>query len=106
MLPITLPGLGLEVEQFRAMSTTLANPSMESVKTSERLWLLLALAAVAILGLPSILYPFHPDQAMFAYIGDRWLHGGLPYRDAWDVKPPGIFALYAAAQAVFGRGMA
>src|SRR5439155_11771388 len=55
---------------------------------------------------PSILYPFHPDHAMFAYIGDRWLHGELPYRDAWDVKPPGIFAIYALAQLVFGRGMA
>ena len=90
------------------MSTTAISPTAQSGKVINRdsLWLLLALSAIALLGLPSILYPFHPDQAMFAYIGDRWLHGGLPYRDAWDVKPPGIFALYAAAQAVFGRGMA
>lgn len=69
------------------------------------LWLFLGLTAVALLGLPALLYPLHADQAMFAYIGDVWLHGGLPYRDAWDVKPPGMFALYALAQLVFGRNM-
>jgi len=88
------------------MSTTLTSQTEIRLTDRDGFWLLLVLAAIALLGLPSILYPFHPDQAMFAYIGDRWLHGAIPYRDAWDVKPPGIFALYAAAQAVFGRGMA
>lgn len=69
-------------------------------------WLFLALAAVAFQALPSLLYPFGRDQAMFAYIGDRWLHGELPYRDAWDIKPPGVFAVYALAQLLFGRHMA
>ena len=26
----------------------------------------------------------------------------MPYRDAWDIKPPGIFLIYAAARALFG----
>src|SRR5579862_9623650 len=65
-----------------------------------------ALVFVAVLGLPSILYPLHADQAMFAYIGDVWLHGKLPYRDAWDIKAPGIFAIYSIAQLAFGRSMA
>ena len=69
-------------------------------------WLLAVLVGIFLLGLPSILYPFHPDHAMFAYIGDRWLNGGLPYRDAWDVKPPGIFGIYAVSQLLFGRSMA
>ena len=69
------------------------------------LWLLLALLAVAFLALPSLFYPFGRDQAMFGYIGDRWLHGDLPYRDAWDIKPPGIFGVYALAQLIFGRDM-
>ena len=66
----------------------------------------MALLIVALLGLPSLLYPLHADQAMFATIGDLWLHGKLPYRDAWDIKPPGIFALYALAQIAFGHSMA
>ncbi len=82
----------------------ISNPS--AWRGSTQKWLLLSLLGVAILGLPSLLYPFPPDQAMFAYIGDRWLHGELPYRDAWDLKPPGIFGVFAAAQVIFGRGMA
>ncbi len=30
--------------------------------------------------------------------------GGIPCRDVWDVKPPGIFLVYRAALA-FGGGM-
>ncbi|MGV3722179.1 MAG: hypothetical protein ACO1SX_14815 [Actinomycetota bacterium] len=47
------------------------------------------------LGLPTLLYPFGRDQAMFAYVGQVWREGGLPYRDAWDVKLPGVYAVYA-----------
>ncbi len=30
------------------------------------------------------------------------LDGGMPYRDAFDFKPPGIFLIYALARALFG----
>jgi len=30
------------------------------------------------------------------------LHGGMPYRDAWDFKPPGIFLVYAVTRVFFG----
>jgi hypothetical protein len=43
---------------------------------------------------------------MFAVIGDGMLAGKMPYLDLWDVKPPGIFMVFAAAQALFGRNMA
>ncbi|MGI8554652.1 MAG: ArnT family glycosyltransferase [Dehalococcoidia bacterium] len=59
--------------------------------------LFLAGAIVLALGLPMILFPFGPDQAIFAYIGHRILHGGFPYIDAWDQKPPLIYLLYALA---------
>lgn len=53
-----------------------------------------------LLGLPTLLYPYGRDQAMFAYVGGVWRSGGLPYRDAWDVKLPGIYAVYALAGGV------
>jgi hypothetical protein len=56
-----------------------------------------ALALGALIGLPSLVYPFGRDQAMFAYVGRGWLDGFLPYRDSWDNKPPGIYALYGLA---------
>jgi hypothetical protein len=60
-----------------------------------------ALLAVAY-SLPTLLYPFSRDHALFSYVGRVWLRGGLPYRDVYDFKPPGIFALNALATAVFG----
>jgi len=49
--------------------------------------------------------PFGRDQGIFAYIGDTILHGGVPYRDAWDHKTPGLYAIYALAFSLFGRAM-
>ncbi len=53
-------------------------------------------------GAPSLLYPLAPDQSLFFYVGQAWWHGKLPYRDVFDQKPPGIFALYALATWIFG----
>jgi 4-amino-4-deoxy-L-arabinose transferase-like glycosyltransferase len=57
---------------------------------------LLATAATIILGIPTLNYPYGPDQALFAYIGEHLLRGDGLYVDVWDVKPPGIFWIYAA----------
>ncbi len=43
------------------------------------------------------------DSGIFIYIGNEILHGKLPYRDAWDNKPPAIFYLDALALWI-GRG--
>lgn len=53
-------------------------------------------------GLPSLLYPLGADQSLFFYMGRLWFSGGLPYLDAVDQKPPGIYALYGIATAVLG----
>jgi hypothetical protein len=64
--------------------------------------LVLLLAAVLLtLRLPSLAQPMGADQSLYAYVGDRILDGGLPYRDAWDQKPPAIHFLYAALRAVW-----
>ena len=55
----------------------------------------LAVAATFVLGVPTLNYPYGPDQALFAYIGERIAHGAGLYVDVWDVKPPGIFWIYA-----------
>ena len=44
---------------------------------------------------PSIVQPAGGDQGLYAYIGQRIAHGDLPYRDAWDQKPPAIHYTYA-----------
>jgi MFS family permease len=67
-----------------------------------RRWLVLALFAVlCALRLPSLAQPAGGDQGLYAYVGQRILQGELPYRDAWDQKPPAIHYAYAAMQAVW-----
>ncbi len=63
-------------------------------------WAVIAFCAVQILT-----YSFGRDQSIYALVGDGILHGKMPYRDLWDFKPPGIFLVYAFAQAVFGHSM-
>ena len=63
-------------------------------------WAVIAFCAIQILT-----FSFGRDQSIYAVVGEGVLHGQMPYRDLWDFKPPGIFLVYAAAQAVFGRGM-
>ena len=64
-------------------------------------WTVLCLAT-AFSALQILLYKFGRDQGVFAVVADTMLSGGMPYRDAWDFKPPGIFFVYALAQVVFG----
>lgn len=49
------------------------------------------------------LFRFGMDQAIFAVVGDGLLQGELPYRDRWELRTPGIYGLYAAAQLLFGK---
>lgn len=59
--------------------------------------LLLFLAILVLL----ILFPTSPikypvpdrDSGVFLYIAKSILHGGVPYRDVWDHKPPGIYLI-------------
>ena len=62
-------------------------------------WLLFA--ACVVLRIPSLQQPAGADQSLYAYIGERILHGEVPFRDNWDQKPPGIHATYAVLWAIW-----
>ncbi len=62
-------------------------------------WLLLA--GLFALRLPSLAQPAGADQALYAYVGQRILAGDVPYRDAWDQKPPAVHVAYAAMFALW-----
>jgi 4-amino-4-deoxy-L-arabinose transferase-like glycosyltransferase len=66
------------------------------------LWTL-ALALLIAAAVPTLFYPFTRDQGAYAYIADLMMRGGVPYRDAWDLKPPGVYYVYQAAFWLFGR---
>ena len=58
-------------------------------------------AALVLVRLPSIVQPMGADQALYAYVGERIRAGGLPYRDAWDQKPPAVHFLYAGMRSLW-----
>ena len=62
------------------------------------------LAAILVVSLaaraPSLKIPLDQDSAVYSYAAERWLEGGLPYRDAWDHKAPFIYLIYAGVYAV------
>jgi 4-amino-4-deoxy-L-arabinose transferase-like glycosyltransferase len=66
----------------------------------------LALLVLAVLGsISAIWWPMSTDHALFAWVGDTILQGGLPYADAWDHKGPSVYLQSALVQTLFGRNM-
>jgi Dolichyl-phosphate-mannose-protein mannosyltransferase len=62
--------------------------------------------AIAFLLLQLLDFGYGRDQGIYATVARTFAEHGVPYRDAWDFKPPGIFLVYAVAHAVFGSGVA
>lgn len=89
-----------------------APPSREPEEPRARrapAWANSALAATCVLGMIFLLamiatYGYGRDQGIYAMVGREVLGGKMPYRDAWDFKPPGIFVVYAMTRAALGGG--
>lgn len=47
----------------------------------------------------------HVDEQYYLLVGDRMLHGALPYVDLWDRKPVGLFLIFAATRLLPGDGI-
>ena len=47
----------------------------------------------------------HVDEQYYLLVGDRMLHGAVPYIDIWDRKPIGLFLLFAALRLLPGDGI-
>ena len=72
-----------------------------------RLAVVCALALVAlVLRAPLFGDPvLHADEQFYLLVGDRMLHGALPFVDIWDRKPIGLFLLYAGLRRLGGDGI-
>jgi hypothetical protein len=66
--------------------------------------ILLAVAAAALATRIPLLAHTRPygDEILYALFGHEWLQGVMPYTVLWDVKPPGLFALYGMTEALSG----
>ncbi|HEY0270369.1 MAG TPA: hypothetical protein VGC10_05215 [Sphingomonas sp.] len=47
----------------------------------------------------------HIDEQFYLLVGDRMLHGAIPYVDIWDRKPIGLFLLFAGTRMLGGGGI-
>lgn len=81
--------------------------SESTAKFGLRDFAILAAIAVVLLAvrLTFLHEPLERDEGYFACIGQEILRGGIPYKDAIDMKPPGVFYYYAAAIASFGKSV-
>jgi 4-amino-4-deoxy-L-arabinose transferase-like glycosyltransferase len=67
------------------------------------------LLVAAVCSLPILLYapffnsPFMRDEGYYASAAQGMLHGGVPYTDFFDNKPPLIYVWYAASFLLFGE---
>ena len=61
---------------------------------------LVILAVTCLARIPTARVPLDQDCAVYTYVAQRWAAGELPYRDAWDHKPPLVFFLYRTLFAV------
>ena len=71
-----------------------------------RRWIALGIlaGAVIVLRAPSLAVPIlNEDEALYAAIAANMAEGRPPYRAGVESKPPGIFYLYEAGFAIFGR---
>jgi hypothetical protein len=90
------------VEQDKPASET---PETEPVRAEMGLagfGLLLVFLLVFAVRFPLLHVPLERDEGGYAYSAWVWSEGGLPYRDAFDNKPPLLILIYRTALAVFG----
>jgi hypothetical protein len=76
--------------------------------SSTRAWIGVAIAVVvsAIVRLRLIDLPLERDEGEYAYIAQLLLQGVPPYAEAYDLKMPGVFGVYALFISIFGHSQA
>ena len=52
---------------------------------------------------PFLNIPLERDEGEYSYISNVIADGGVPYRDAFDQKPPAVFYLYYLVFLLFGK---
>src|SRR5436309_13200705 len=78
------------------MSSILGAPPVTSSRRFW-IWMLAVLALTVTTRLPALLHP-RPidDEAVYSVVANEIVHGGRPYIDAIERKPPLLFWTYAA----------
>ncbi len=65
------------------------------------LWVIIGI--VSIIRYRLIAVPFERDEGEYGYIGNLFLHGVAPFKDAYSMKLPGTSFMYAIFMLIFGH---
>jgi hypothetical protein len=65
------------------------------------LWIMVAIVSIIRFRLVSV--PFERDEGEYGYIGNLFLHGVAPFKDAYSMKLPGTSFMYAVMMVIFGH---
>jgi len=82
------------------------NSITQAAKIRHITWYVLAIALFAIalgIRLRLLSMPLERDEGEYAYAGQLMLQGIPPYKLAYNMKFPGIYAAYAGIMAIFGQ---
>jgi 4-amino-4-deoxy-L-arabinose transferase-like glycosyltransferase len=60
------------------------------------------LLAGLLLGSTTVFYSWTGSTSIYSYIAYHILDGGVAYRDAWDIKGPGVYYFFALGHGLFG----
>ncbi|MFT3766948.1 MAG: glycosyltransferase family 39 protein [Minicystis sp.] len=93
-----------EAPEPHAAAPSSTAPVRRAAPFDNRVLAVACATGMAFLLLQILLFGYGRDQGIYAMVGRAVVTGGMPYRDAWDFKPPGIFLIYGFTRAVFGSG--
>lgn len=80
--------------EHRSLESASGSPKPGTSSCRRALHHFLAVLALAVLvRLPLLQFPMGTKAGTIAYVGQRWLEGAVPYRNAWDHRPPGLYLL-------------
>ena len=90
------------------MSPSLSHASVDRTRfgwlaLAERLAWPGALALMLCWAAAYVTWPYSTDQGILAWVGRVIADGGAPYRDAWEIRGPAPFFIYAALADAFGN---
>ncbi len=90
-----------EVRMNRAARGDVSKTEMAARNFVTAPWAVLGICAVILSA--TLSYPFNNDNALYAYMAELALHGGLPYSGSWDQNFPAIILIHLPQIALFGH---
>ncbi len=67
---------------------------------------LISVVAAMLIRIRFLEFPLERDEGEYAYMGSLILQGIAPYTESYNMKMPGIYAIYALIMALFGESVA